>query len=406
MNRLWVRQSLAFVLVILFTVLLVAALANARASSSFRRYLMHQHGLEQETEEAGHQGMRGGQMQGGGTGTGAGNQGAGGMMQPGDQAFLNDLRRTLILASIVAGAIGILAGVLISRTVSAPLGRLASAARDFAAHRWDRRVPVSGSAEIAEVAGAFNAMADELQRAETLRRNLMADIAHELRTPLAVMQSSLRALLDGVYPLELREIASVYDETRLLSRLVADLRELALAEAGAPDVNIQTVVVQSFLEGAVDQFALVADAQNTRIDLQLPPDVAFVKADPDRLSQVIHNLLANALRHTPDGTVTISLDAQAANIRISVSDTGEGIPSEALPAVFDRFYRAGSSNGDSRAHGSSGLGLAIAKAWVEAMHGEIGVASTVGQGSVFWFTLTAASPLEVPQKAKPAALPA
>nr|MBA3869094.1 HAMP domain-containing histidine kinase [Anaerolineae bacterium] len=243
---------------------------------------------------------------------------------------------------------------------------------------------VQGADEVAEVAMAFNSMADALQRGEMLRRNLMADIAHELRTPLTVMQGNLRALLDGVYPLEMREVATLYDETRLLSRLVADLRELALVEAGQLPLNLQTVELKSTLSSSIEQFSLAAEAQDTHIEISEAP-VPTVRADPDRLVQVMHNLLGNALRYTPGGRITIATEQLANLVRIRITDTGTGIAAEDLPHLFDRFYRAD----DSRSGSNSGLGLAIAKAWVEAMGGNIGVESNAGEGSSFWFTLQA-----------------
>jgi signal transduction histidine kinase len=196
------------------------------------------------------------------------------------------------------------------------------------------------------------------------------------------MQGNLRALLDGVYALEMKEVASLYDETRLLSRLVADLRELALAEAGQLPLNLQTVEVDNLLRAAVEQFSAAAEAQETRIELLEHP-LPSVRADPDRLRQVMHNLLANALRHTPVGQVTISSERMADQVRIQVSDTGDGIPQADLPYIFDRFYRVEGT----RPEGNTGLGLAIAKAWVEAMGGAIGVESRAGGGSSFWFTV-------------------
>ncbi len=154
-----------------------------------------------------------------------------GTLSPNEQNFLDQLQNTLILAAVIAAGLGIAIGLLMSRTLAAPLSKLSSAARAFAAHQWDQRVVVNGTQEMADVATAFNDMADSLQQAEGLRRNLMADVAHELRTPLTVIQGNLRAILDGVYPLEREEIATLYDETRLLQRLIDDLRELALAEA-------------------------------------------------------------------------------------------------------------------------------------------------------------------------------
>jgi two-component system OmpR family sensor kinase/two-component system sensor histidine kinase BaeS len=317
----------------------------------------------------------------------------GGIMPSAAQQFLDQLRGTLILVALGVGGLGILFGIIISRTLAAPLANLAQAARAFAARDWDRRVKVGGTDEIAEVGRAFNDMANELQRTETLRRNLVADIAHELRTPLTVMQANLQAMLDEVYPLEHSEIATLYDETRLLTRLVDDLRVLSLADAGQLPLQVQTVDVVPLLHVAAAHFSLAAEAQNVRLDVSIGPKLPCVRADPDRLAQALRNLLTNALRHTPDGG-SIQLRAVAnAKMCISVSDTGGGIAAEDLAHVFERFYRADTSR--TRAQGGTGLGLAICKAWIEAMGGEIGVESAVGQGSRFWFTLPLAGEKEI-----------
>lgn len=314
-----------------------------------------------------------------------------GVITPPEQGFLDQLRGTLIIAALAAGGLGILMGLLISRTLAAPLAELARAARAFAAGDWGRRVSVHGiarTAEVTEVARAFNDMADALHHAETLRRNLMADVAHELRTPLTVLQGNLRALLDGVYPLERSEIATLYDETRLLSRLVDDLRQLALAEAGQLPLNLQTLDVKTLAQAAANKFAAVAEERGVALAIEIPEQLPEVRADTDRLMQVLTNLLGNALRHTAcGGRITLRAEevntAQGDMVRISVSDTGEGIAAEDLPHVFDRFYRADRS----RRGGSTGLGLAIAKSFVEALGGAIDVESAQGQGSCFWFTL-------------------
>lgn len=320
-----------------------------------------------------------------------------GSITPPEQSFLDQLQGTLIIAAVVAGGLGILLGLLISRTLAAPLAELASAAHAFAAHEWGRRVSVQGiaqTAEVTEVARAFNDMADSLQHAEMLRRNLMADIAHELRTPLTVLQGNLRALLDGVYPLERSEIATLYDETRLLSRVVDDLRQLALADARQLPLNMQAIDVRTLMQTMQSKFSIVAEAHHLSLSMKVPERLPDVRADADRLAQVLRNLLSNALRHTPSGgRVTLTAEetrtAQGAMVCISVSDTGEGIAPEDLSHVFDRFYRADRS----RPHrgGSTGLGLTIAKSFVEAMGGTIGVESVHGQGSRFWFTLPCAS---------------
>ena len=306
-------------------------------------------------------------------------------LAPIDQSFLDQLRTTLVVAALVAVVLGIALGLLISRTLASPLSNLAHAARAFAARDFNTRVKVQGADEIAEVAREFNAMADEIQRAEILRRNLMADVAHELRTPLTVLQGNLSAMLDGVYPLERSEIATLYDETRLLNHLVDDLRELALAEAGQLQLNLQSTDVAAIIESTVASFAVAAEMEGVRLNVDAK-NLPRVNADGDRLAQVLRNLIANALRHTSNGqTISIQCSVISDQLKVSVSDTGEGIPPEDLPHVFDRFYRGDKSR--ARTSGGSGLGLAIAKTWVEAMGGQIGAESQLGQGSTFWFTL-------------------
>ena len=316
-------------------------------------------------------------------------------LTPSQQSFLQQLRISFVIAAVAAGALGIVLGLVFSRALSAPLAQLAAAARALAQRQWATRAPVRGADEIADVGRAFNAMADSLQQAETLRRHLMADIAHELRTPLTVMQGNLRALLDDVYPLEKKEIATLYDESRLLNRLVDDLRELALAEAGPPSLNLRPVNLRALAEQARAHFAGAAAAQNVALTLDAPDNLPSARADADRVAQVLRNLIANALRHTPEGGVisiqcsviskSMMTDSLTTGLLMTVSDSGEGISPEALPHVFERFYRADPSR--ARASGGSGLGLAIAKAWVEAMGGQMGARSEPERGSAFWFSL-------------------
>jgi two-component system OmpR family sensor kinase/two-component system sensor histidine kinase BaeS len=250
-----------------------------------------------------------------------------GALAPAEQEFLLDLRRTLVLAALGAGGLGILIGLIVSRALAAPLTDLANAARAFAGRDWSRRVQERGTDEIAAVAREFNSMADALQSAEMQRRNLMADIAHELRTPLTVLQGNLRAMLDEVYPLERKEIATLYDETRLLSRLVDDLRELALAESGRLHLNLQPVDLGQITHAAITNFVIAADAQNIHLSAQ-GDETLRVRADPDRLAQILRNLLANALRYTPSGgqiIVASEVTQDGKFARVNVTDTGVGI---------------------------------------------------------------------------------
>lgn len=310
--------------------------------------------------------------------------------------FLSWLSRLLLLVATIGGVLGILFGALASRNLTAPLSRLAEAARAVGARDLSRRVEVTGSDEMIEVARAFNEMAAALERAETLRRNLMADVAHELRTPLSVLQGNLRAILDDVYALDKAEVARLYDETRLLSRLVSDLHELAQAEAGQLELNLKPTDLTGLICATAATFGSAAEAKGVTLDTQVPANLPPVLADSARLTQVLHNLLSNALRHTPAGG-TISLSAgcaqdplapegrdEGAHLWLTVRDSGEGISPEDLPHVFDRFYRADRAR--SRLDGGgAGLGLAIVRAIVEAHGGQVSAASegVPGRGSIF-----------------------
>jgi len=308
------------------------------------------------------------------------------------QTFLTQTNRALFQAALLAGGLGVLVGVVIAWQLSAPLGRLAAAARQISQGRLDQRVPVKGANEVANLARAFNEMAASLQQAETLRQNLVADVAHELRTPISVIQGNLRAILDDVYPLEKAEIATIYNETLTLGRLVQDLRELTQAEAGQLSLNIQPAQLPPLIKNTVNLFAELAREKEIELGVNLPAELPPALIDTDRVRQILQNLLSNALRHTPGGgKITISAAATNSHIRVVIVDAGPGIPAQNLPHVFDRFWRADKSR--SREQGGSGLGLAIAKQLVETQGGQIGVDSPTRPetGSRFWFTVPVAS---------------
>lgn len=308
---------------------------------------------------------------------------------PLERRFFDRVRELLLAGAALAGVLGVLLGVAFSRNLSAPLQRLADAARAVANRDFSRRVEVGGSAEVAQVSQAFNEMAAALQQGEELRKNLVADIAHELRTPLSVLQGNLQAILDDVYPLDKAEISQLYDQTRLLSRLVEDLRELALADAGQLHMNLQPTDIGQVLHTTCDHVAPAAEALGVALTTEIPRGLPLVQADPDRVAQVLHNLLSNALRYTPPGkSVTVSAAAKGATVEVTVADTGEGIAPGDLPHIFDRFWKADHSRtrGDPSLSGS-GLGLSIAQSLVKAQGGRIWAESTLGQGATFHFTL-------------------
>ena len=310
-------------------------------------------------------------------------------LTPPEQNFIDQVRHSLLLAAVIASLIGGVVGLAFSRTLTRPLDRLARAARAIAAKDLTHRVQPSGTSEVANVANAFNDMASSLQKSEELRRNLVADVAHELRTPLSVMQGSLTAQLDGVFPLDLAETAKLYDETRLLSRLVDDLRELAQAEAGQLQLNIGTIDLQNVITATASAFSGVVSEKQIDLNIDLAADLPLVNADSERVTQVLRVFLSNALRHTEaNDQITLMAQTRATYVEVSVRDTGEGIAPNDLPYVFDRFWRGDKSR--ARETGGSGLGLAIAKQLIEAQGGSIGVESQVGEGSRFWFRLPVA----------------
>ncbi len=310
------------------------------------------------------------------------------------KTFLQNINRTLLQAGFIAGIIGVILGIAIARGLSAPLGRLEAAARQFSSGHLEQRVPVEGTEEIASVARAFNDMAASIQQAQQLQQNMVADVAHELRTPLSVLQGNLQAILEDVYPMEKAEIATLYDETLILGRLVNDLHELAKAEAGQLHLNMQETDIAAIVERHAALFSDFAAEKDITLNVVMPDIVPLVMADPGRVQQVLHNLLSNALRYTPaGGTIHVQIEHIAQHrdsdaqhtVRVAVVDTGPGIAADSLSFVFDRFWRTDSSR--SRDQGGSGLGLAIAKQLIEAQDGHVGVESVVGQGSRFWFTL-------------------
>ncbi len=282
----------------------------------------------------------------------------------------------LVVASTVARGI---------RRLVVPLGDLIEAAESVEAGDYGVRVRPRGPRELRSLAGAFNSMSARLEGSEEQRRRLLADVTHELRTPLTIMQGNLEALLDGLYPADAPHLEPILDETRVLSRLIDDLRTLSLAEAGALALHREPTDVAELLADSVASFRTQADGGG--VDLATAVDGALprVELDPVRMHEVLSNLLSNALRYTPrGGTVRVGASSSDGRLLVWVRDSGPGIAADALPHVFDRFYKSEESRG-------AGLGLAIAKSLVVAHGGEIEARSAPGQGTEMRITLPVAS---------------
>jgi signal transduction histidine kinase len=300
-----------------------------------------------------------------------------------------DLPAWLALGSLpVIGLLfGVFLSVLLSRGVTQPVSRLADAARAIGRRDLGYRVKAEGSRELQQLAESFNRMAGELERAERARRNLTADIAHELRTPLAVLDGNLRAMLDGVHPLNEDAIALLYQQAGQLNRLVGDLHELSLAEARQLSLDRRETDLARLIKETAAHFALAAQEQGVALLCSADEPLLHPALDEHRVRQILHNLLANALRHTPrGGNVTLSAKRIEAEkvLEIAVADSGAGIAPEELGRIFDRFYRTEDSIGRDR--GGTGLGLAIVQALVE-MHGGTILAESGGKDRGSTFTI-------------------
>lgn len=301
-------------------------------------------------------------------------------------ALFEQLGRFLLWGCLVAIAMAIALTFILSRRILAPVRALTSAARQLGQGDFSQRVSIKDKSELGELAQTFNSMAANLEQLEKLRRNMVADIAHELRTPLSNVRGYLEAIRDGLIEPDPDTIRSIEEETILLSRLVDDLQELSLAEAGKLRLVYQPEDIAKLVKQTAASWQPQMAAKGIVLSVDVPDDLPPVYIDWQRISQVLHNLLENALVHTAKGgTITIAATTRGEWVEVSVTDTGEGIPPEELPYIFERFYRVDKSR--SRATGGRGLGLTIAKRLVEAHGGKIEVNSEPGKGSRFAFTI-------------------
>ena len=301
-------------------------------------------------------------------------------------AFLARVRRTLWIGAAAALGVALIIGGFLFHSITAPLRELTAASEAIAQGDLSARADVRGQDEVAQLAEAFNSMAGSLARMEEARRNQTADIAHELRTPLTVLQGTLEAMLDEVYPTDQENLRAALIQTRTLSRLIEDLRILALADAGKLHLSKDAVDLGSFLKGVVEAYQPSAQEQGIALALETPRGLPTIRADRDRLTQVMGNLLTNSLHYVPEGGhVRVETDRGDGAVVVAVKDDGPGVPEENLAHMFERFWRADPAR--RQATGGSGLGLSIARTIVEAHGGRIWTEETPGGGLTIRFSL-------------------
>lgn len=303
------------------------------------------------------------------------------------------VNEALSLATVAALIAAVLASFLISRQVVGPVQRMMVISTRIAEGEYEERLKVSGNVqsiqldELDQLALSFNQMADKLEKTETMRRQLIGDVTHELRTPLAAIKGYMEGLMDGVLPATPETYQQVYSEADRLQRLVNGLQELSRVEAGAYQLNLEPVSPAHLIETVVSHLNRQFEEKGIQLETKLNPDLPNVFVDQDRILQVLTNLVGNALQYTPTGgSVTITAARVKSEIVISIADTGIGISPDHLPFIFNRFYRTDKSR--ARVSGGSGIGLTIAQALIKAHHGRIWVESAgERKGSTFHFTL-------------------
>jgi signal transduction histidine kinase len=309
-----------------------------------------------------------------------------GTFNPLEQAFSQSVRDSILLAGAIALIIALGLGILFVRRLARPLEELRVAAEQISQGRSPPRVHITSNDELGRLGRTFNQMAESLQRSEALRRQLILDIAHELRNPLMVQQSHLELLLDNVVPPTPEQLQTIYEQNLLLGRLVRDLQLLALADAGELQIVRVPTQFREILQRVIAHIHPTLEEKQIALEAQIADDLPTVAVDPQRIEQVLLNLLDNACRYTPPGgKIVLSAYREDGAVHVSVRDGGPGIAPEDLPHIFERFYRGDKSR--ARSSGGTGLGLSIAKALIEAHGGRIWAENAPQGGACFHFTV-------------------
>ncbi len=302
--------------------------------------------------------------------------------QPPEVEFIKSTNRTLLYGAVMAAIIALLLGVFLSRTLTRPIRELTRATHAISEGNLAQEVPVRTNDELGELAQAFNKMSSELSRSVHTRRQMTADIAHELRTPLSLILGHAEAVHDGVLPPTRENFEIIREEAARLEHLVDDLRTLSLADAGELTINPQTIEPQRLLQEVAAIYQYQTQRKNIVLELDIASPLSNIEVDPGRITQVLTNILDNATRHTPEGgRITLSAKQAGESVELAIQDSGPGVPAEAVERIFERFYRTDASRQrDDDVSGGSGLGLAIARSIVQAHNGQLSAESEAGKG--------------------------
>jgi signal transduction histidine kinase len=335
------------------------------------------------------------------TGNGKGNMGGKGnstattpMAVTSEQNFLDKFNNSLLITGLVVAALALILGFLLTYQITRPLKVLVNGVRQITKGNLGHRVNIKSKDELNDLGQSFNTMAASLDNAEQERKRIIADIAHDLRTPLTVIEGTVTAIQDGVFKPDNERMDAIKEQTALLTRLTSDLRDISLVDSGQLKLMKSPTNLSELVRRKTAQFEVKAREKGIKINTNLLGEPLKVNIDPARIEQVLGNLITNAIRYTSAGSITITLrqvDQDTAHqitkpgFILSVADTGEGIAPEHLPHVFERFYRVEKSR--VRNESGSGLGLAIVKQMVQAHGGKVWVESNIGKGSIFYFSL-------------------
>jgi signal transduction histidine kinase len=298
---------------------------------------------------------------------------------PREREFITRTNLTFLYSALAAAIVALLLGIILSRTLTRPIRELTEATHAMAEGNLGLQVPLRSKDEMGELAASFNKMSTDLARSTETRKQMTADIAHELRTPLSLILGHAEAVHDGVLPPTQENFEIIREEALRLEHLVDDLRTLSLADAGELSINLQEVSPQKLLKDIRATYLHIANQKNVKIQLDVASDIPMLNIDPGRLTQVLTNIFDNALQHTPEGgKINMAARSVPNGVELSIQDSGPGIEGEDVSCIFERFYRTDSAR--HRDDGGSGLGLAIAKSIVQAHGGQIWAESVPGEG--------------------------